>query len=438
MALDKNYNYITPEGFEASIADEIGTSGLYQFGGFIDEEFLPVLRFPNSTRIYREMVENDSVIASILFAIEMLIRGVKWKIESRSQHPEDLKLANYVDECFNDMDKPFNDVISEIISFLTYGFSVQELVYKRRFGQNQPDPRFRSRFTDGLWGWRKISIRSQDTILRWEFGPHNRLEGVWQYPPNMGGAVYIPKHRFLLFRVNSKKDNPESTSILRSAYRSWYFKKRIEELEAIGIERDLAGLPMARIPAEYMAPGATPAQKALYDQVKKIVSDVRQNSKAGIVFPSTRDEKGNLIMDFELMTSPGQKQIDTNLVINRYNMGITQAVLADFIMLGQQGKGSYALSEDKTELFGAALEAWIDNIQDVFNRYAIPRLFEVNGISTEYLPRLSHSLIDIKDISKLSAYFQQLISVGAITPDDELEDYLRKAARAPLKNRDDL
>lgn len=438
MPFDKNYNYVSPSQADISLASEIGTSGLYQFGGFIDEEFLPILRFPNSTRIYREMAENDSVIASILFAIEMLIRGVKWKIEPYSQHPDDLKLASFIDECFNDMDKPFNEVISEVISFLTYGFSVQEVVYKRRFGQKQVDPRFHSRFEDGLWGWRKISIRSQDTIMRWEFGPHNRLEGVWQYPPNMGGAVYIPKHRFLLFRVNSKKDNPESTSILRSAYRSWYFKKRIEELEAIGIERDLAGLPIARIPAEYMAPGATPQQKAFYEQVKKIVSSVRQNNKAGVVFPSTRDEKGNLIMDFSLLTSPGQKQLDTNLVIQRYNISITQVVLADFIMLGQQGKGSYALSEDKTELFGAALEAWVDNIQDVFNRYAIPRLLEVNDISTKALPKLSHSLLDIKDISKLSAYFQQLISVGAITPDNELEDFLRKAARAPLRNRDDL
>ncbi len=438
MLLDKNNNNLPPSGFETTIADEIGSSGLYQFGGFIDEEFLPVLRFPNSTRIYREMAENDSVIAALLFAIEMLIRGVKWKVESYSQHPNDLKLANFIDECFNDMDKAFNEVISEIISFLTYGFCVQEIVYKRRFGQHQPDSRFRSRFNDGLWGWRKISIRSQDTILRWEFGPHNRLEGVWQYPPNQGGAVYIPKHRFLLFRVNSKKDNPESTSILRPAYRSWYFKKRIEELEAIGMERDLAGLPIARIPVEYMAPGATAQQKSFYEQVKKVVSEVRQNSRAGVVFPSTRDDKGNLIMDFGLLSSPGQKQFNTNEAINRYNLGIMQTVLADFMMLGQQAKGSYALSEDKTELFGAALEAWIDTIQDVFNRHAIPRLLAVNGISTEYLPRLSHSLIDIKDISKLSAYFQQLISVGAITPDYELEDFLRKAARAPLKNRDDL
>ncbi len=270
-----------------SLADEIGSSGLSQFGGFIDEAFLPVLRFPNCVQIYKEMSENDAVIASILFAIEMLIRGVKWKVEPYSPALEDIQKANFVDDCFHDMDKPFSDVISEILSFLTYGFSVQEVVYKRRFGQDQRDFRFCSRFNDGFWGWRKISIRSQDTILRWEFGSHNHLEGVWQYPPNMGGAIFIPKERFLLFRVNNKKDNPESTSILRTAYRAWYFKKRIEEFEAIAIERDLAGLPIARIPAEYMAANATPAQKAFYERVKKIVSDVRQNHRAGIVFPIT-------------------------------------------------------------------------------------------------------------------------------------------------------
>jgi hypothetical protein len=45
------------------------------------------------------------------------------------------------------------------------------------------------------------------------------------------------------------KGNPEGQSMLRTAYRPWFFKKRLEEFEAIGVERDLAGLPVAKVPS---------------------------------------------------------------------------------------------------------------------------------------------------------------------------------------------
>lgn len=433
MYNDINDDY-TPHDVEgySSPAHEIGTTGLLQFGGFIIEEFLPQLRFPNGIKIYKEMADNDAVIHSILYAIEMLIRGVKWKVEPYSNDEQDRKLAEFVEECLADMEKSFTDVISEIVSFLAYGFCVSEIVYKRRFGPHQNDLRFKSRFNDGYWGWRKISIRSQETLLRWNYGPKNQLKGVWQYPPNYGTQRLIPRWKFLLFRVNGKKDNPESTSILRHAYRSWYFKKRIEEFEAVGIERDLAGLPIAKLPSSYMANGATPEQKAMYTSMKELVSMVRQNNKAGLIVPSDRDDKGNPIFDFALISSPGQKQMNVSESINRHNTNIAQSVLAEFIMLGMQGTtGSYALSESKIELFGVALETWINSIQEEFNRQAIPQLFQINNFDIERLPRLTHAAVEIKDITKISDYLQKLIGIGLIQPNSELEKWTLDNIKAP-------
>ena len=62
------------------------------------------------------------------------------------------------------------------------------------------------------------------------------------------GTYTIPMSKALLFRTKSRKNNPEGRSILRNAYRSWYFKRRIQEIEGIGIERDLAGLPVMHGP----------------------------------------------------------------------------------------------------------------------------------------------------------------------------------------------
>ncbi|MCE2604181.1 hypothetical protein LH384_34385, partial [Pseudomonas aeruginosa] len=54
--------------------------------------------------------------------------------------------------------------------------------------------------------------------------------------------------RALHFVTKSRKNNPEGRSVLRGAYRAWYFKRRIQEIEGIGLERDLAGFPVLTAP----------------------------------------------------------------------------------------------------------------------------------------------------------------------------------------------
>ncbi len=75
----------------------------------------------------------------------------------------------------------------------------------------------------------------------------------------------------------------------------------------------------------------------------------------GMVKSIRRDEYEGLVLphgfEFELVSTGGARQFDTNAIINRYDAKIAMTVLADFIMLGHQKVGSFALSSDKTELF---------------------------------------------------------------------------------------
>ena len=73
----------------------------------------------------------------------------------------------------------------------------------------------------------------------------------------------------------------------------------------------------------------------------------------------------------ELLSTGGTRQFDTNAIINRYDTKIAQTVLADFIMLGHEKTGSFALSSDKTELFSVALGAFLDIICETFNNQGI-------------------------------------------------------------------
>src|SRR5262245_53625655 len=228
---------------------ERGTTGLKRAGGFVREEYLSELVGQAGIRKFREMSDQSAIIGACLFAVQMLLRQVEWSCRPPVQTEEAIEYADLLEGMlFEDLDQPWSMLLSEILSFLPYGFSFFEIVLKRRLGlepPDQPDGRhgLPSKFNDGLLGFGKIAQRSQDTIYRWSFDWTGEWEGLLQIDPFAGRQSYIPREKGLLFRATSYKNNPEGRSVLRNAYRSWYLASHTENIEAVGCERDLAGLP---------------------------------------------------------------------------------------------------------------------------------------------------------------------------------------------------
>ena len=410
---------------------EIGRIGQRRYGGTIYEEFLHELRGKRGIEVYREMSENDDIVGAILFAIEMLVRQCDWNIEPGGDTAKDKEAAEFVESCMNDMQDTWIDTISEILSFLTYGWSFHEIVYKRRMG-NTKDSRTKSKFNDGLIGWKKLPIRAQETLYEWEYDNEDNLLGMTQMPPPDFGTFTIPMEKAMLFRTKSRKNNPEGRSILRNAYRSWYFKRRIQEIEAIGIERDLAGLPV------FHAPDGTDIWDENDQDMVKINAALM-----GMVKSIRRDEYEGLVLphgfEFELVSTGGARQFDTNAIINRYDTKIAMTVLADFIMLGHQKVGSFALSSDKTELFSVAISSFLDVICETFNNQGIPALIDINGEHfngiSDY-PKMTHGDIEDVNVKEAGQFIKDMTGIGVLIPDDGLEDYVREIGHLPERTAD--
>ena len=210
-----------------------GTNG---YGSIFFEEFLQELRGVKGVQAFTEMADNDATVGAILFAIEMLMRKCEFHVEPAGKTAKDKEAAEFVESCMNDMERTWADTLSEILSFLTYGWSYHEIVYKRRVGRTS-SPITNSKHADGLIGWRKLPIRAQDTLYGWEYKDDtDDLVGMTQQPPPTYMKVTIPIEKALHFRTRSRKDNPEGRSVLRTAYRAYYFKKRLEEIEGYGME----------------------------------------------------------------------------------------------------------------------------------------------------------------------------------------------------------
>ena len=414
---------------------EIGSSGLAQYNGEVKDEFLRSLQGANGYKTYREMADNDPVVGAVLHSIDMLVRSTEWFMEANDpDNATAIEAAEFASTCMDDMSQSWAETLSGILTMLVYGFSFHEIIYKRRSGY-QTDGNT-SNFTDGKIGWRKLAYRSQETCDGWAFDDAGGIEGMYQQDPNVvngKGRVFIPIEKALLFRTMTAKSNPRGRSILRNAFTTWYFKRRISEIEAIGIERDLAGMPVALVPPQLLSDHATTEEQAALNEIKKIVRNIKRDEQEGIVFPLAYDpDTGNLAYELKLLSTGGARQFDTDKIIARYDQRIAMTVLADFILLGHEKVGTQALSVSKIQLFSDSLNAWLNNIAAVFNSYALPRLMRLNGYSAEAFPSLRFNPARNVDIDVIGDYISKLSSAGApLFPDEGLEGHLREIAGLP-------
>lgn len=426
---------------------EIGASGLKRAAGLIFEEFLPELQGENGVRVYKEMSNNDPIVGATLYAIEMFLRKVEWRVKPFDDSDEAQKDADFLRDCMDDMSHTWPDFISEVLTMLPYGWSYFETLYKKRMGMEPGtytdddgnEKQYpRSKYDDGKIGWRKFAPRSQDSFRNWVFDEEGGVKALVQQAPPTYVPTPIPIDKSLLFRTTSRKNNPEGYSILRRAYRSWRLKKRIEETEGIGIERDLAGLPVIEVPAEFLSADATPGQKKTVAAMEKMLRNIRRDEQEGVLFPLAYDDNGNKMFNFMLMASGSTRAFNTSEVIERYDKRIAMTTLTDFMFLGQDAVGSYALSVSKVGMFQASLEAVLDNIAAVLNNHAVPRLWKMNGFDLSRMPSIEHDNVQSPSVEDIAAFLSAMSGAGApLFPDLELENYLRRLLGLPEREEKD-
>jgi hypothetical protein len=422
---------------------EQGATGLRHYSGRLYEEFLPDLYGSRAAQVYLEMSSNDAILGSSLYAIETLMRRAEWRVDPYSEtDTSDQEASQFVKECMDDMEASWSDTIAEIINFLRFGWGLHEEVFKLRQGSNR-DKRFTSKYSDGLIGWRKLPIRGQETVFRWDIDYEDgTIWGMWQQPPPDYQLRYVSLEKASHFRTTINKNNPEGRSILRTAYRPWYFKRRLEEIEAIGLERDLAGMPVLQPPEEIdIFDTNDPAMVDLLQTATDMVSNIRRDELEGVVLPAnwslTLLSAGGAHGQSGRSSSGGGKA-NVGSTIARYESHMAMSMLADFIMLGHEQTGTFALSSDKTDMFNQSVNAWLDYVASVFNAQAVPRLMALNPrFPQDRMPRIRHNGVDTPNISEVGAYIQTMTGCGVLVPDPGLEDYVRGVANLPTRPDDE-
>jgi hypothetical protein len=415
--------------------NEIGTNVLADSYTAMKREPIRELRGIDGVRTYRQMMLNSPIIAAMLRAVEMSVRGAGWRFEAATDGDE---RQEFLEGALEDMSQSWDDHISQAMDVLVYGWSWFEVVYKRRQGRevlgimNLDDGKqvaapAGSIFDDGKIGWRKFALRSQDTMHPtdpWVYSEDGGILGFRQMLPGQFGpdAVRtIPLAKSVLYRTTSKDGNPEGLSVLRQAYRPWYFASQLEEIEAIGLERDLNGLPVLQEQAGSSAnlePG-----KAAYDDAIKLLRRIRNDEAAGALVPKE--------FILSLMSGGSGKADAIRNAIMAHEHNIALSMLVGFLMLGRGDTGTQALSRTQSQLFYGTLGAWAGIIKETQNRHVIPKLLFLNGYDLNEHPQLTHDPLDAPDNFETLKAAGDLMLKTLLTYTPETEAWARELLGAP-------
>jgi hypothetical protein len=387
----------------------LGQSGTLIFQGIITlEEYNPNLQGYEAMDTYDEMRRSDGAVRAALQACKLPIISTEWRVEPASQDPKDVLIQEFVaDQLFTQLN--WKKTLRESLLEFDYGFSVSELVYKTVVFQGKT-----------LIGLKELASRKQRTIFSWVTQQDQR--GITQIVPS-GGTLSIPREKLLLVVHEQEGDNYQGISLLRAAYKHWFMKAKLENIDMIANSRIGSGVPEA-----------TPPESAS-DQDKKNVVDLLTNMR---VNESSYVMKPNG-WDIGYMDLKSNTIKETLPSIQYHENQIMLSVLVQFLNLGTNGSkgGSKALSADHSEFFIQALEAEADNLVESFQQDVVNRLVAINfGDATP--PKLRYAPLGSPDVDGITKAYDLLVRNQSVHPDFEDEQYLRQLISMPLRDENEM
>jgi hypothetical protein len=430
----------------------LGLPSLKQSGGRINEEWRERLRGPRKFKVYREMADADSTVGGFIWNLILFILRVEWTVTppevDGEVSPEAQALAERVQGAWEDMEQEPSKTLAEIVRHAARdGAAPMEVTLKICRGTKldeagnevtETDPVLASDFSDGFVGWRSWSIRPLESVTEWLWDPQNksRLLGFVQTADEDYRARTIPMEKVLLFQFITAKNSPEGISMLSWSERDYYFKKHYEEVGAIGIKRELCGMPVARVPATMMSPNATPEQQAVLEEIKLGMQLIEADELGCLVFPGEKNADGTESgFDVYLMASGGSRAIDISAEIRRLRSQISVALGGAFMYAGLDGSSARSLDESKTDTFKLAVMSMLRSIKQVLD-VAVVRLMQAQPVPPprEIWPTFEHSDIDEATMEQFGAYLRNMMDAGAITYSEEIEaEALRKGGLKPKR-----
>lgn len=395
---------------------EVGTSGTEIFSGYLSEEYLQELTGKDWMDKIDMMRRSDPNIKMVLGALKSPIKSANCYVTISEKVPEaDQDLAEMqkliVEKAlFHDIDVSFTKLVGEVLTSLDFGYSLFDITHQ-----------VKTRPEIGTYNTLKcISYRSQRTIERWNI-VDGRLKTVLQISNgDLGSFVNMDAQFLLHFCPEQEGDNYEGVAIVRPMYGNWLRKNQFLRYLAAGIEKYAIPTPVLTVPK-----GAenSPEYKAAKEALKCYVSG---QANYLILPEGWKLEFNNVTFDSDKLRA----------TIDFENKEMVNAILASFLLLGQNGAGSLALSGTLSDFYSQTITYIADHITEQFQRKIIDQLIRMNMGDVPVYVSLKFDSLEEKADQSWANMIKTLKDSGLISTDKELEDFVREKYKLPVKSEE--
>jgi hypothetical protein len=407
--VDQEHISSREEMYEIGNAQPAGSG--FGTGGIIIDDYNPNLVGVRGTLVYDKMRRSDGIVRSALRVIKTPLLAAEWYVEPATYDDYGKEVAEFVDQALNGMSRSFLGVLQEALLMLDYGYYAFEKVFKEaKFRPSRGLARERD-----VVVWKKWGPRHPKNTTGWVFDRNGGVQVLKQNrDPNGFDEVPIPVDKLLLFTLDEEGGNPEGISLLRSCYPHWYYRQNLYKIDAIQKERHGIGVPYAELP-----PNATSNDMKF---AQELTQNLRTNEKAGVVKPYGWD------IGF---LQPNVQQVNVLESAQHHGVMMLTNMLAQFLALGTTQSGSRAVGSTQEDIFVKSTHYLADLMRSVINKWAIPELVRYNYDTADY-PRLRvRRLGDTSDVRALSVALRNLAEAKIITPDAEIEKFVRNVQDLP-------
>lgn len=390
---------------------ELGYSSPSPWTAWTREEHNSKLRDRQGTLEYYRMKRVDGIIRGSLRLLKTPIQAGRWFVEPGSDSDRDKKIAAFVeDNLFNKLNVSWSNFLQDVLLMCDYGHMVFEKVWT--------DPRDRTRSPDGKIRLQKLAPRHPLDVRDWKYDDNGGPDGVVMEPTEMTGfgdtsGIFISIEKLVIFSLEAEAGDLRGISVLRSAYKHFFYKDTLYKIDAIQKERHGIGVPIIKLPA-----GFNDTDKRLADEIGR---NLRTNERSHIVIPP-----GWEIMFAKLEGQP----VDCLKSINHHNMQIMVNVLAPFLE-------DSSVDPKSTDMFLKSTRYIALTICDIINHHVIPQLVSMNfalGADRKYPLLRVRRIGEWEDIRTMSFALRNFVGAGSVIPDDVLEDFIRRELDLPRRD----
>jgi hypothetical protein len=396
---------------------EYGHSGtLNIYGRIMRNDYNALFDGKNGITVFDQMDRSDGQVGAAGDIIKLPIRAANWRAippKDATQKEKDIAEALHL-ALFGEGIWPAGE---------GWDFTLRHLLMRVTMGVGLVEKVLMFDEADGVIRWRRFAPRLPNTIDRFEVWPDGTLKNIIQYVPAPGTGTYeyrtIPAEYALISVREREGDNFFGKSIYRRLYKHWFYKDDAYRIDGIRLDRYGVGVPVAKIDEGHIL------LEDELDEIELTLQALRSHERAYIIEPPK--------VTFRIMVPEGGHGGASGLMesVNHHDAMIVRGILATFLSDHAEGLNTNR-TRTLADIFLHALKAEAKAVANDLLSQAVRPFCDMNFnmVDARY-PEIEVTGIGDLTVEQLSMALAPLVTAGVVTPEDTLEEVVRKVFGLP-------